>query len=119
MILASATAEAKERQYAGTATDSRTSRMSFSEQCFKLSFLTLLTHDRLDKKDINVPVLFIQATKDDALPPAMSEGMEQHIPNLTRKSVDTSHWALWEAPKQVNHFIKEWLGSVDKPRSAL
>lgn len=69
---------------------------------------------RLTNKIINVPVLFIQATKDDALPPSLSEGMEGLIPNLTRKEVKTGHWALWEAPEKINEFVGEWLGKVDR-----
>ena len=79
----------------------------------------MLTIRRLERKTIDVPILFIQAAKDQALPPAMSEGMENYIPKLTRKSVATSHWALWEAPGQVNGLIQEWLESVDRPRSTL
>ncbi|KAK3176905.1 hypothetical protein OEA41_008231 [Lepraria neglecta] len=74
---------------------------------------------RLTKKTIDIPVLFIQATKDEALPPAMSEGMEEYVTNMTRKSVPTSHWALWEAPEQVNGMVKEWLEKVDQPKSSL
>ncbi|KAL8795312.1 MAG: hypothetical protein Q9195_002182 [Heterodermia aff. obscurata] len=66
----------------------------------------------LDKTTIDVPVLFVQATRDQALPPAMSEGMEKYVPNLTRKSVEASHWALWEAPEQVNSLIEEWLKKI-------
>ncbi|MCJ1257969.1 hypothetical protein MMC24_005797 [Lignoscripta atroalba] len=64
---------------------------------------------KLEKSTIEIPVLFIQALRDSALPPAMSAKMGQSIPNLTKKEVDTSHWALWEAPEQVNGMIKEWL----------
>jgi hypothetical protein len=49
----------------------------------------------------------------------MSEGMDEYVPNMTRKSVATSHWALWEAPEQVNGMIKEWLEKVDQPKSSL
>ena len=73
-----------------------------------------LSRHRLTNKIINVPVLFIQATKDNALPPSMSEGMERLIPNLTRREVKTGHWALWEAPEKVNGFVGEWLGKVDR-----
>ena len=59
-----------------------------------------------------MPVLFIEATKDQALPPSMSKGMDNYIPNLTRGSVETSHWALWEAPEQVNKLIGGWLKKV-------
>ena len=65
------------------------------------------------------PLLFIQATKDQALPPAMSKDMEENCPNMTRKSVDTSHWALWEAPEQVNGMVKEFLTSLDNLKSSL
>jgi len=68
----------------------------------------------LKKDSIDIPVLFIQAAKDEALPPAMSAGMKKFVPKLTRRSVDTNHWALWEAPKQVNGLIKEWLEDVSQ-----
>ncbi|KAL9049791.1 MAG: hypothetical protein Q9206_005356 [Seirophora lacunosa] len=60
---------------------------------------------RLEKKTIDIPVLHIAATKDEALPPSMSKAMDRYIPQLTRKSVDTHHWALWEKPDEVNHII--------------
>lgn len=63
----------------------------------------------LEKTTIDIPVLFIQATKDGALPPAMSANMDKSLPHLTRREVDTNHWALWEAPEQVNGMIKGWL----------
>ena len=73
---------------------------------------------RLTNKIINVPVLFIQATKDDALPPSLSEGMEGLIPNLTRREVKTGHWALWEAPEKINEFVGDWLGKVDRGKKS-
>ena len=79
-----------------------------------------LSNHRLQKASIDVPVLFISATNDAALPPSMSAGMEKHIPVLVRKEVNTSHWALWEAPEQINDILKEWLeGSVQREKSAL
>jgi soluble epoxide hydrolase / lipid-phosphate phosphatase len=56
-----------------------------------------------------MPTLFIAASHDAALPPSLSEGMDQYIPNLTRREVPTSHWALIEAPEQVNGLIMDWL----------
>ena len=73
-----------------------------------------LNRHRLTNKTINVPVLFIQGTRDEALPPSMSKGMEGLIPNLTRREVKTGHWALWEAPEKVNEFVGEWLGKFDR-----
>lgn len=66
---------------------------------------------------MDIPVLFIAATKDEALPPAMSKAMDKHIPNLTRESVDTRHWALWEKPDEVNQMIHGWLESVTRRRT--
>ncbi|MCJ1465637.1 hypothetical protein MMC07_004256 [Pseudocyphellaria aurata] len=73
-------------------------------------------HDelQLDNNIIDIPVLFIQATKDAALPPAMSNGMEKFVPHLTRKSVEAQHWALWERPTDVNRHIKTWLEEVSQ-----
>lgn len=42
----------------------------------------------------------------------MSANMEKSLPQLTRKEVNTNHWALWEAPEQVNEIVKEWLEEV-------
>ncbi|KAI9824499.1 MAG: hypothetical protein M1819_000854 [Sarea resinae] len=64
---------------------------------------------QLTKRSIDIPVLFIVATKDAALPPSMSEGMEKYLPQLTRQSVDAGHWALWQAPEQVNRYIGGFL----------
>ncbi|MCJ1358776.1 MAG: hypothetical protein MMC33_008776 [Icmadophila ericetorum] len=58
---------------------------------------------------LKVPILFISASKDAALPPAMSMGMNKFIPNLTRREVHAGHWALWEAKDAVNAAIKEWI----------
>ncbi|CAO1603446.1 hypothetical protein XANCAGTX0491_007032 [Xanthoria calcicola] len=63
----------------------------------------------LTNTTIRVPVLFIAATKDEALQPSMSRAMDKHIPHLTRKTVDTHHWALWEKPEAVNEIVREWL----------
>ncbi|KAL8815557.1 MAG: hypothetical protein Q9223_005319 [Gallowayella weberi] len=70
--------------------------------------------DQYARNGIHGTFLFVAATKDEALPPSMSQTMNKHIPNLTRKSVDTHHWALWEKPEEVNQIIGEWLGNVKK-----
>lgn len=74
---------------------------------------------RLEKKTIGIPVLFIQASNDVALPPSLSEGMERFVSKLTRKEVEASHWALWQKPVEINGMIKEWLERVDKTKSSL
>ncbi|KAG6173806.1 hypothetical protein E4U34_007233 [Claviceps purpurea] len=61
---------------------------------------------------VEPPALFIAATKDAALPPAMSSGMEKYFKDLTRGEVEATHWALVEATEQVNNQIVEWLVKV-------
>ncbi|KAJ5672065.1 hypothetical protein N7507_001192 [Penicillium longicatenatum] len=61
---------------------------------------------------ITVPTLFIQALRDEALPPHLGKAMGKQIPRLDLKQVDTAHWALWEKPEEVNAIISEWLKDV-------
>lgn len=63
-------------------------------------------------RTIEVPVLFIMATKDVALRPELSVGMEKHLPNLTRDEVETGHWALWQKPAEVNDILNRWFEGV-------
>ncbi|CAL5873202.1 uncharacterized protein PFLUO_LOCUS7471 [Penicillium psychrofluorescens] len=63
-------------------------------------------------RQITAPLLFIQALRDQALPPHLGKSMAKHIPNLTLKQVDTSHWALWEKPEEVNAILASWLKNV-------
>ncbi|KAL4780160.1 Alpha/Beta hydrolase protein [Aspergillus varians] len=66
----------------------------------------------LPTETIDVPVLFIQALRDDALPPSLGKTMGKFMPNLTTKQVNTSHWALWEKPEEVNAILDAWLNEV-------
>ncbi|KAI9733763.1 MAG: hypothetical protein M1818_007177 [Claussenomyces sp. TS43310] len=63
----------------------------------------------IEGPQIKVPSLLIQATKDDALPPSMSKGMEKHFEDLKIKQVDATHWALWQKPDECNALIEEFL----------
>ncbi|KAG9240640.1 epoxide hydrolase [Calycina marina] len=64
------------------------------------------------KFKFEMPVLFVGGTRDAALPPALSSGMEKWFRSLTRGEVDASHWALWEKPADVNQYLVEWLGGL-------
>lgn len=55
------------------------------------------------------PVLFIATDLDKVLSPNLSIGMEKYIPKLTRKSVKTAHWGLFEAKDEVNGIVGEFL----------
>lgn len=74
---------------------------------------------QLEKKTVDIPVLFIQATNDAALPPSLSDGMERFVPDLTRKEVEASHWALWQKPVEVNGMVREWLERAEETKSHL
>lgn len=60
-------------------------------------------------REIQIPTLFIQALRDQALPPQLGKSMAKQFPRLTLKQVNTSHWALWEKPEEVNEIIGTWL----------
>lgn len=85
----------------------------------KVNFDDELEIPEAQKHRLEMPVLFVQAAKDNVLIPAMSQGMEKFIPNLTRGEVPTGHWALWQAPEKVNEIVGEWLGGLDKEKSHL
>ncbi|EHY58217.1 hypothetical protein HRR83_004924 [Exophiala dermatitidis] len=65
--------------------------------------------DVLRDTTIQQEVLFVLATRDQALKPFMADRMADRIPNLTRREVNASHWALWERPDECNRLIGDWL----------
>jgi pimeloyl-ACP methyl ester carboxylesterase len=59
---------------------------------------------------VEVPALIITAEDDVALPPALAEGMEAHVPDLERHLVrDCGHWTQQEHPDEVNRVMVDWL----------
>lgn len=70
------------------------------------------------ERKMEVPTLFVLATKDDALPPSMSANMDKSFVDLTRGEVEASHWALWEKPLQVNELIRKFLTDQLSSRKA-
>jgi soluble epoxide hydrolase / lipid-phosphate phosphatase len=65
-----------------------------------------------EKLPIEQEVLFVLATKDQALKPQMAAKMQERIGNLTTRQVTAGHWALWEKPEEVNGILKEWFDGV-------
>jgi len=59
-----------------------------------------------------MPTLFIAGSRDAALPPRISLGMDKYFKDLKRAEVDASHWALTEKPVEVNEYLKGWLEEV-------
>lgn len=58
---------------------------------------------------VRMPSLFVSASGDSALPPALSASMDAHFEQLTRGEVDATHWALTQASDDVNEKIGQWL----------
>jgi soluble epoxide hydrolase / lipid-phosphate phosphatase len=69
-----------------------------------------LSSSLMDKREISIPTLFVQATHDSVLTPDLSVGMENYLTEFTRKEVAATHWALTQKPEEVNAIIHEWLG---------
>ncbi|KFH40907.1 Bifunctional epoxide hydrolase-like protein [Hapsidospora chrysogenum ATCC 11550] len=81
----------------------------------KINFDDELPLARQGKVNFAMPGLYIGATMDTALPPELSEGMEDYFPEgLTRGEVESSHWALWQAAQGVNEIIAQWAAGLDK-----
>jgi pimeloyl-ACP methyl ester carboxylesterase len=59
---------------------------------------------------IEVPILMIAAANDVFLPPSLTEGMEQIIPDLEKQVVaDCGHWTQSEQPDVLNRLMLDWL----------
>ena len=65
-------------------------------------------------------MLFVFAKRDAILNAKMAakmkDGGSESIPKLRRREVNTQHWALWEAPEEVNDLIKAWLEEAVFPK---
>ena len=88
----------------------KTARVNFDEE------RTLLEEGKVK---VTMPALFIAASRDDALPPAMAAGMGQFCTDLVQKEVDSNHWALWEAAADTNRYIVEFLEPLLKGQQPL
>lgn len=68
-------------------------------------------HLAADMKDFKfkMPAMLVMAERDKALPPAMADGVERFFENLTKKTVDASHWCLWQTADEINALIKEFI----------
>ncbi|MDZ4828069.1 MAG: alpha/beta hydrolase [Actinomycetota bacterium] len=59
---------------------------------------------------IEVPCLMICAADDPVLPPALSEGMEERVPNLERVIIENcGHWTQQERPEETSAAILTYL----------
>ncbi|KAF4121315.1 alpha/beta hydrolase fold [Geosmithia morbida] len=72
-----------------------------------------------DKPWIEVPALFVAASRDSALPPSMSAGMDAAFADLTRAEVEASHWALTQAADAVNAEITKFIARLEESKASL
>jgi pimeloyl-ACP methyl ester carboxylesterase len=62
------------------------------------------------KDHVDAPSLMIMAELDAVLSPAMANGMEEVVPNLTRHLVlGSGHWTQQEKPEEVTDAIAGWM----------
>ncbi len=59
---------------------------------------------------VRVPTLVIWGERDTALLPALLDGLDAFVPDLTvRRIPDGSHWVVHEKPDEVNRLIREFI----------
>ena len=64
-------------------------------------------------RTIDCPALMVTAGKDPVLTPALSEGMEALVPNLTRGHIEQcAHWTQQERPEELNLILVDWLRTL-------
>ncbi|KAF1812511.1 alpha/beta-hydrolase [Eremomyces bilateralis CBS 781.70] len=66
----------------------------------------------MEKATLDMPILFISATQDAVLTPAMAKNMSRSLTNLTMREVKAQHWALWQKADECNAHIKQWIQEV-------
>uniref|UniRef100_A0A3B5LBW5 AB hydrolase-1 domain-containing protein n=1 Tax=Xiphophorus couchianus TaxID=32473 RepID=A0A3B5LBW5_9TELE len=65
---------------------------------------------------VAVPALMVTAGKDPVLLPAMSDGMEDLVPNLSRGYIeDSGHWTQMDKPAETNNILISWLRETHGP----
>lgn len=68
------------------------------------------TTAHLADRQVTMPALMIGAENDPILLPRLMDGMERHIPNLTKRLINNcGHWTQMEKPDEVNHILIEYL----------
>lgn len=59
-----------------------------------------------ERRTIDVPTLVVWGEKDRYLGPALAEGLERWVPDVTVERIpDASHWVQADAPERVNELL--------------
>jgi pimeloyl-ACP methyl ester carboxylesterase len=62
------------------------------------------------RQHVDAPALMVMADRDYVLPPRLTEGMEQWVPDLERHLIrDCGHWTQQEQPEALNRALTDWL----------
>ncbi|MBI1250448.1 MAG: alpha/beta fold hydrolase [Alphaproteobacteria bacterium] len=62
------------------------------------------------KEIVPQPALMIMAEHDAVLPPSAADGMETHVPNLSRCLIrECGHWTQQEKPGETTAAIADWM----------
>ncbi|MES2361985.1 MAG: alpha/beta hydrolase [Pseudomonadota bacterium] len=60
--------------------------------------------------EVHLPTLVVWAMNDIALPPALLDGLDDYVPQLTLQRVeDATHWLVHEQPELVARYLKQFL----------
>jgi pimeloyl-ACP methyl ester carboxylesterase len=78
---------------------------------YRANFWNHLT--RPDPRPTAVPVQVIVATEDHFVSPALSEGLEQWVPNLWRREVAAGHWLPRTHPALVAEYVSEFVDHIE------
>ena len=66
---------------------------------------------------IKAPALMLSAAHDPVLTPAMTEGMEDRVPNVRKVVIDEcGHWTQQEQPEETNRHLIEFLDGLERWR---
>lgn len=69
--------------------------------------------EKFQGKTLDMPCLMVTASDDPVLPPKFADGMEKHIPKLSRHNLENcGHWSQQEKPEEVNDVLLGWLKSL-------
>jgi len=79
---------------------------------YKIEYQNYLDEKDLKIKTIDVPVLWVGATRDTATPASMGGGQRKYIPDLTIREVNASHWVMVENVDETLAHIREFLHNV-------
>jgi pimeloyl-ACP methyl ester carboxylesterase len=90
----------------GTVNWYRTRQLNWEEE------LPLARRQEREGLRVEVPTMFVAASRDDALPEGMSRGMEGSFVELRREKVDGGHWILVQKSEECNRIIGGFLEDI-------